>query len=110
MKVTVKPEPRVQHSYNGIVTILEGSELAALTRIFFGLLKSKSQKLQTDPMGKVVYCALTAYRKLYRAPVCSVEELKNLSSADARKADLFFKYACVMIEKAQNGTCPSKTK
>jgi hypothetical protein len=94
MKAKMQSEPRIQHSYNGVMTVLEGAELASLTKIFIVLMKTEAQKLQADPKGKVLYCALRAYRKLHRLPVRFFGEIKKLSTPDARKADLFFKYAC----------------
>ena len=94
MKITLEPEVRVVHSYHRIVTILEGAELTELTRLFHELMKTKVGQLDTDAVGKVLIAALQAYQKLYHRPVCSDEDLKHLVTADARKADLFFKYMC----------------
>ncbi|MEI8120802.1 MAG: hypothetical protein WCI20_02025 [bacterium] len=104
MDATLTPEPRVVHSYNGITTILEGAELTELTRLFHELMKSKVAKLNTDADGKVLIAALQAYQHLYRRPVCSEEDLERLDTADARKADLFYKYMCVSVknERARN--------
>ena len=94
MKITWEPDVRVVHSYHRIVTVLEGAELTELTRLFHELMKTKVGQLDTDADSKVLIASLQAYQQLYHRPVCSDEDLEHLVTADARKADLFFKYMC----------------
>lgn len=97
MKVTTKPELRAEHTYKGIKTVLKGAELARLTEVFFKHMDSKSKSMPKDFDGRLFFSVARAYQSLYGSGVCSGKELRDLSTADARKWDLFYRYVVHMF-------------
>ena len=90
-----KPELRFERKYKNRLTVLEGAELSCLMDKFFQRFRriKKSDSFEKELLLSVCH----AYFGLYGRDVVSDEALKSLSTADARKMDLFYKGMLAII-------------
>jgi len=90
MKITEKPEWRFEHTYNGQLTVLEGAELS---RLFLEFIKASEELSEPypDPNERFVLAVFLAFKNANWLEPFTAEELTNLTTANARKVDLFLR-------------------
>lgn len=98
-----KPEIRFQRKYKDRWTVLEGSELGALLKHFFHHMRHRTKK--GDDVEKAMILSIAhAFHSLYGRDIVTEDELKHLSTPDARKMDLFFRGITQLLAKASTPT------
>ena len=93
---------RLEKTFKGIKTILEGAELEKLIEIFesYNLDKVQTELDEEDPLTAMQMIAFKAYAKLHPNYQISVEKVMNLSDPDTRKANLLFRWMAFSTMKA----------
>jgi len=94
--ISEKPYLRFEYEYDGVITVLEGRELDRLLDNFF---RNYDEQRENESNRQKAFTAATllAYQDLYGEDVICEDDLKKLSTADARKADLFYKGMLLML-------------
>lgn len=81
---------RLERKYGSVLTVLEGHELSRLIRRFFWHY-DRLAKNSTRDGEAFVKAVFAAYRGLYGPDAVYDEELRDLSTPDARKIDFFYR-------------------
>ena len=88
MRLTIT-EVRLEESYGGTATVIEGAEWRKLFREFReAVLDLQEEDRGLDPNGKLLLGATKAWKRVYGF-VPTQDEVQELQSADARKLHLF---------------------
>jgi len=95
--VTTHPELRFEYKHGKTLTVLEGEELQRLISKYFATLKR--QRRGTDWFDALLVSALAAFKCVYGRAIVSADDLDDLSTADARKMDLFYRGMYIMAAK-----------
>lgn len=99
------PHYRMQFIYGDTVTVLEGRELELLQAAFKKFHTLHIGDLPANPendrlMSVLLLSVVKAYQDLYGKDVVCQEDLRRLSTPDARKLDLFYKGQMVALATA----------
>ena len=95
MRIIRHPQIRFEHSYSGVLTVLEGAELSELLESFFAHFR-KHREIH-DFWQRIYLAVFRAYESvhgsgvMYEAMHRLGEKRNPHKDADARKADLFYK-------------------
>lgn len=88
--VQKSPHLRFEFTYSGTITVLEGEELARLNSRFFWHYR-RQLKRHSEPMTAFLVSVVLAYQGLYGKDIVDQAELRDLTTADSRKMDLFYR-------------------
>ncbi|MDG4562463.1 MAG: hypothetical protein P9E88_14335 [Candidatus Competibacter sp.] len=105
MPVVNEKANRFQFTYDGLVTVIEGSEFDALEYHFRELFEKEINRVGSehlekgsdrntfvlDMLGASSVVCLQAFQAVWGYESVYLEELEELSTPDARKMDLFYK-------------------
>lgn len=97
--VTKEPYLRFEAKQNGVLTVLEGEELERLIKRFYWH-HSREIKKHKEPMNAFLLSLARAYQVLYSKDVVRQDDLRDLSTPDARKIDLFYKGMYLLLCEA----------
>ena len=89
MGAVLDPEPRFEYVFNNQVTVLEGAEFKRLMEAFWKLLRH-AEESGDDPEKAWLTAVATSYREVYPECVVYQEDIRDISTADARKIELFY--------------------
>ena len=103
--LTLHPHYRIQFTYGDTVTVLEGRELELLHETFERIHEDALRKLPDNRdndrvMSELLLSIVRAYQDLYGWEVVTQEDLRRLSTPDARKLDLFYKGQMIALATA----------
>lgn len=96
MRIIRQPQIRFEHSYSGVLTVLEGAKLSKLLESFFKHFREE-RKETTDFLERLFYSVLRSYESVHGKEVVSyiintLEDTGNVDAdADTRKLDLFYR-------------------
>ena len=96
--VQKSPNLRFEFCYGDTVTVLEGAELGRLNSRFIWHFR-RELKRDSDTMSAFLISVVHTYDGLYGNDIVSENELRDLSTADARKMDLFYRGMYLLLCK-----------